>query len=112
MELDKFWTEEISRAIKALKMRRIDPTDLERWKNFHANLQTSIGSWKVLSGLLFLCRAFLTGQTAFSSLSYQAVLLDPYVAILMQARLRFCPFSLSLWHLLRLTVRRKLTSGR
>ena len=48
MELDKFWAEEISRAIEAFKMRRVDPTDLERWKTFHANLRISIGSWKVL----------------------------------------------------------------
>ncbi|KAF8486434.1 hypothetical protein DFH94DRAFT_184029 [Russula ochroleuca] len=46
MELDKFWIEEISRASEALKMRRVDPTDLERWKNFHANLRKTIESWK------------------------------------------------------------------
>jgi hypothetical protein len=47
MELDKFWTEEISRAIEALKMRRVDPADLERWRNFHANLKQITESWKV-----------------------------------------------------------------
>ena len=47
MEMDRFWTEEISRAIEALKMRRVDPTDLERWKNFHANLKHAIDHWKV-----------------------------------------------------------------
>jgi excinuclease UvrABC helicase subunit UvrB len=47
MEMDKFWTEEISRAIEALKMRRVGPTDLERWENFHANLKHAIESWKV-----------------------------------------------------------------
>ncbi|KAF8461764.1 hypothetical protein DFH94DRAFT_71123 [Russula ochroleuca] len=46
MEMDKFWTEEISRAIEALKMRRVDPTDFERWKNFHANLKQTTESWK------------------------------------------------------------------
>ncbi|KAF8486068.1 hypothetical protein DFH94DRAFT_166762 [Russula ochroleuca] len=46
MELDKFWTEEISRAIEALKMRRVDPTDFERWKSFHVNLKQTIESWK------------------------------------------------------------------
>jgi hypothetical protein len=60
MELDKFWTEEISRAIEALKMHRVDPADLERWKNFHENLRQTIESWKV--GFLFLCRAFPTDQ--------------------------------------------------
>ena len=47
MELDKFWTEEISRVVEALKMRRVGSTDFERWKNFHANLKQIIGSWKV-----------------------------------------------------------------
>ena len=47
MEMDNFWTLEISRAIEALKMRRVDPTDLERWENFHANLKHAIESWKV-----------------------------------------------------------------
>jgi N-formylglutamate amidohydrolase len=54
MELDKFWTEEISRAIEALKMRRVDPADFERWKSFHANLIQTVESWKVQHGFLFL----------------------------------------------------------
>jgi hypothetical protein len=58
MELDKFWTEEISRTIEALEMRRVDPTDLERWKYFHTNLNKAIKSWKVQCGLLFLSYAF------------------------------------------------------
>jgi N-formylglutamate amidohydrolase len=55
MELDKFWSEEISRAIEAHKMGRVDPTDLERWKNYHANLKQTIESWKVQYGFIFLC---------------------------------------------------------
>jgi hypothetical protein len=47
MELDKFWTEEISRVIESLEMRRIDPTDFERWKNFYTNLKQTIEYWKV-----------------------------------------------------------------
>ena len=46
-ELDKFWTDEISRAIEAVKMRRVDPTDFERWNNFHPNLNQTIEFWKV-----------------------------------------------------------------
>ena len=57
MELDKFWTEEISRTIKALKMRRVDRTDFERWKNLHANLKQTIESWKVRYYFSFPCRA-------------------------------------------------------
>ena len=54
IELDKFWTEEISRAIEALRMHRVDPTDFERWENFHANLKQTIESWKVLHGFFFV----------------------------------------------------------
>ena len=48
MEIDKFWTEEICRAAKALERRRVDPDDVERWKNFHASLKGTIDSWKVI----------------------------------------------------------------
>ena len=54
IELDKFWTEEISRATEALRMHRVDPTDFERWENFHANLKQSIESWKAPLGLFFV----------------------------------------------------------
>ena len=47
MELDKFWTDQISRAIEALKMWRVDLTDLEPWRNFHSNLKQTIELWKV-----------------------------------------------------------------
>ena len=53
LELDKFWTEEIYRAVEAINMRRVNSTDLERWKSFHANRKKLIGSWKVQYGLLF-----------------------------------------------------------
>jgi hypothetical protein len=48
MELDKFWTEEICRAIKALNTRRMDPNDVERWRGFKASLKQTIESWKVV----------------------------------------------------------------
>jgi len=44
--LNKFWTEEISRASEALRKRRVDPMDFERWKNFQTNLTKTIESWK------------------------------------------------------------------
>jgi hypothetical protein len=47
VEMDTFWTEEICRAAKALERCRIDPNDVERWKNFHASLKGTVGSWKV-----------------------------------------------------------------
>ena len=46
-ELYKFWTEEISRAMEAFEKRRVNRTDFERWRNFHANLKQTIESWKV-----------------------------------------------------------------
>ncbi|KAH9961539.1 hypothetical protein BC827DRAFT_1267541 [Russula dissimulans] len=45
-ELDKFWTEEISRAIKALKTRRVDPDDVEQWRGFKTSLEQTVESWK------------------------------------------------------------------
>ena len=58
MELDKFWTEEIYRALEALNMRRVDSTDRECWKSFHANWKKIIESWKVQYGLIFLYYMF------------------------------------------------------
>ena len=55
VEMDKFWREEICHAAKALEMRRVDPSDVERWKNFHASLKETIASWKVLPLVLSLC---------------------------------------------------------
>ena len=86
VELNKFWTEEISRASEALRMGRVDPTDLERWKNFHANLKQTIESWKVSYGFLFLC-ALPTGQNSLFRTSRQVVIRKPYAT--MYARLRF-----------------------
>jgi phospholipid N-methyltransferase len=74
VELDKFWTEEMFRAIEALKMRRVDLTDFEHWRSFHANLVQTIESWKVLSGDAQTLRR----HDARSS--------------------KVCPFSLPLWH--------------
>ena len=87
MEMDKFWGEEISRVIKALEMRRVDPTDFKRWKDFHANLEQTIESWKVQHVFLSLCHAVPTGQNALFRMSHQAVVPNHYVAT-MHARQR------------------------
>jgi N-formylglutamate amidohydrolase len=87
-ELDKFWTEEISRAFEAFEMRRVDPTDFERWKNFHADLKQTIETWKVQHGYLFLCCALPTDQNTLFRMSYQVVMLKLRAAT-MHARLRF-----------------------
>ena len=47
IELDKFWTEEISHTVEALNSRRIPPSDFERWTNTHTNLKQTIEFWKV-----------------------------------------------------------------
>jgi len=41
-ELDKFWTDEIRRAVIALEMHRVDLRDFERWKHFHASIKQAI----------------------------------------------------------------------
>jgi hypothetical protein len=47
IDLEKIWTEEICRAVKALKTRRVDPDDVKRWRGFKASLEQTIESWKV-----------------------------------------------------------------
>ena len=59
-ELYKFWTQEISRVMDAFEKRRVDRTDFERWRNFHATLKQTIGSWKVRHGFVFPCCAVPT----------------------------------------------------
>jgi hypothetical protein len=88
IELEKFWTEEISRTIEALRMRRIDPKDFEHWKNFHANLKQTIESWKVQYCSSFLCSATLIVQNTLFRVSYQGAILKPSAST-MHARLRF-----------------------
>ena len=80
MELDKFWTEETFRGTEALKTLRVDLADFERWKNFHSNLNQTVGSWKVWYGFLFLWCALLTNQNNLFRMSYQVVMLKPYAA--------------------------------
>ncbi|KAI0268943.1 hypothetical protein BGY98DRAFT_324283 [Russula aff. rugulosa BPL654] len=46
-ELDKFWKEEICSADTAFRTRRVDPGDVERWRNFKASLEQTVESRKV-----------------------------------------------------------------
>jgi len=55
-DLDKFWTGEIRRAVKALETRYVDPRDVERWRGFKASLEQTIESWKVW------CHVFLLAE--------------------------------------------------
>jgi len=48
MELDKFWTEEIRRASKALETRCVDPDDAKRWRDCKASLEQTTKSWKTI----------------------------------------------------------------
>ena len=111
MELDKFWTEEISRAIESLKMRRINPTDFERWKTYRAGIKQTIDSWKVRYCFLLLCCAFPTDQNTLLRVCYQGAMFKPCAAK-MHSRLRF---ALSLFRFgspINPTVRRSLTLGK
>ena len=46
-ELNKFWSEEICYVVEALKKRRVDPSDLERWDSFRLSLEQTLEFWKV-----------------------------------------------------------------
>jgi hypothetical protein len=55
-ELNKFWREEICSVAEALKKRRVDPRDFERWNSFRSSLKQTIKFWKVcVLPLLLLC---------------------------------------------------------
>ncbi|KAI0287092.1 hypothetical protein BC826DRAFT_1108726 [Russula brevipes] len=42
IEMDKFWVEELRRVTKAFKDRRVDPEDIDRWKNIKESLTQTI----------------------------------------------------------------------
>ena len=47
INLERFWLEEIYRAVKTRKTRRVDPDDIKRWRTFKTSLEQTIESWKV-----------------------------------------------------------------
>ena len=106
-ELYKFWTDEISRVMEAFEKCRVDRTDFEHWRNFHANLKQAIESWKVQYNVLLSCCAV---PINLFRVSYPVVMLKRYSAT-MHACLRFADFSSSL-RSFRLTPRRKSTTRR
>ena len=54
-ELNKFWREEICYVVEALKKRRVDRWDFERWNGFRLSLKQTIEFWKVSLLPLLLC---------------------------------------------------------
>lgn len=46
-EMDKFWVDEVQRVTKSLKNRRVDPEDIDRWRDFRESLEHSIAHWEV-----------------------------------------------------------------
>ena len=110
MELDKFWIEEIRIAVKALKMRRIDPTDFERWNSFRASLERTTELWQKVWCPVSPLYIFLIDQNTLYRQGHQAVMPLPYAATMHAlqwfALHVFFPFSF------RLTVFRESTSGR
>ena len=46
-ELNKFWKEEIRHVDEALKKRRTDLRNFERWDNSYSSLMLTIEYWKV-----------------------------------------------------------------
>jgi hypothetical protein len=80
IELEKFWTEEIRRAVKALKTLRIDPDDVERWRGFKESLNQTIESWKVWS----LAFPLYGEQTGYFRLTNTAVVSGAQLEITQQ----------------------------
>jgi hypothetical protein len=96
-ELDKFWTEEIFRAIEALKTHRIDPPISNAGRTFIQTLNKllSPGRYRIVS--YFLCCALPTNQNNLFRMSYQVAMLKPYAATA-HSCLRLAHFSLPLSH--------------
>ncbi|KAI0298318.1 hypothetical protein BC826DRAFT_1174220 [Russula brevipes] len=49
IEMDKFWVEEVHRVTKAFKDRRVDPKDIDRWKNIKESLTQTIAGLEKIS---------------------------------------------------------------
>ncbi len=90
-ELYNFWTEEVSRAMEAFEKRRVDRTDFERWRNFHASLKQTIESWKVQCGSYSHAAQYRLIKPALFRMSYLVVMLIMYTAT-EHAYLRYAGF--------------------
>jgi hypothetical protein len=77
-ELNKFWREEICHVVEALKKRRVDPRDFERWNSSCSSLKQTIEFWKVCLLPLLLC--IPNRSSSMSRTGHQAVILKPYPA--------------------------------
>jgi hypothetical protein len=78
-ELNKFWREEKCCVVEALKKRRVDPRDFERWNGFRSSLKQTIEFWKVCLLPLLLC--IPNRSNTMPRTSQQAVILKPYPEI-------------------------------
>jgi hypothetical protein len=78
-ELNKFWTEEISYVVEALKKRRVDPRDFERWNSFRSSLKQTIECWKVC--FLPPRQCIPNRSNTMSRTGHQTVMLKPFPAI-------------------------------
>ena len=78
-ELNKFWREEICHVVEALKKRRVDPRDFERWNGFRSSLKQTIELWKVR--LLPQLLSIPNRSNTMSRTDHQAAILKPYPVI-------------------------------
>ena len=78
-ELNNFWREEICHVVEALKKRRVDPRDFERWNGFRSSLRQTIDFWKVRILPLLLCTPDRSDTVSRTGL--RAAIHKPYPAI-------------------------------
>jgi hypothetical protein len=91
--LDKFWKEEICSADTAFRTRRVDPGDVERWRNFKASLEQTVESRKVW----FLSIALDEEQTSSFRLINKVAVSGIYFMITVQVALFVhSPFHISI----------------
>ena len=84
-ELNKFWQEEISHVVEALKKRCVDPKDFERWSSFRSSIKQTIEFWKVCLNFSPLLLCMLKRSYTMSRTGHQAVMLKRYSATILQS---------------------------
>ena len=111
-ELNKFWREEVCHVVEALKKRRVDPRDFERWDSFRSSLKQTIEFWKACFfklPLLLCIPSPIKYYVQNRPPSGDTQTLPSNNKSPSSSTVRRCP--LLLWCFLRLTVCRELTLG-
>jgi hypothetical protein len=87
--MDKFWVEEVCRVTKAFKDRRVDPGDIDRWKNIKESLTQTIAGlevWVLLESCFYqnsptIFSENIYGQRRYATPKYLAFCANSYPSL-------------------------------